>query len=95
MKILKVKAGLPVTIKDSAGAILYVEPSGNTRTILDGQAVNSDNSFQIATIAEALTPLPNINYTDIYGVIHVVPACSNIVAVIPTYFYANTNPITS
>ena len=94
MEILKVKAGLPVTIKDSAGTTLYVEPAGNTRTILDGQAVNSDASFSIPTVAEAITPLPNINYTDIYGNLNSIPSCKDIIAVIPTYYYANTNPVT-
>ena len=60
-------------IYDSAGNLLHSVLAEQPQIIADGQAVNSDASFSIATIAEAITPLPNITHIDSDGTPVVYP----------------------
>lgn len=54
---------------------------------------NSNGSFTVTFPVGVPYELHDITYTDIYGVATQVPACINIAAVVPTFFYANSQPI--
>lgn len=75
------------------GVLIYTLTPEQSLTINNSNVQNSDNSYNVDILAEGSLVLPDINHTDIYGVTTNIPSVKDIVDIIPTYFYANTNPI--
>lgn len=98
-----------VTVEDNQLNIDCERKAKNQPTISESTAININITVQDSNIMATVTnsngsftvtfpvgvpyELHDITYTDIYGVATQVPACTNIAAVVPAFFYANSQPI--